>query len=373
MLNLNSDTAIGAPGNSRSDVVAIAADLGILSGSGTQADPWKGWDGITWAGQYYWLRDGWFEFTTFPNLYIDRLALFGSANTVLKHTGTGAGVSIVNPTLADIRVIRMGNFFIAGNANTTYGLYAKQVSHSLFDNIRVLGPATSSAAQFEACLNSVLRDLCSTSNESGMSVGPLHGLTLASSGGVTCNGLVVANPIFQGLAGNGLNFTGATHALVLGGDASGNVSGVFTGATSWFNEFINTWVEANSTADIDCDGYYNRFTNISSGGVIRVSNGATGAAGNIFDGGDRNTINIAGGVGNKIINGRVRTALGTFTDNGTNTIIENVFDTVAGAFLPNTSMRNLLSFANNAAAIAGGLPVGAAYLITGADTLGIVH
>lgn len=60
------------------------------TGSGTQFDPWVGWDGITWlANGHYHFESGYYAYENSPNFLHSGIQIIGEAGVFLKHTGRG--------------------------------------------------------------------------------------------------------------------------------------------------------------------------------------------------------------------------------------------------------------------------------------------
>lgn len=364
-------------------------DLASLAtgGTGISTSPFTGWVPSTWTGSAYTLRGDcpngadhacYYSYPTSLGLLVDGLSLVGSGKAILVHTGSGPAIDLTNSSINAIKRVRIENVYIKGNASTTYGIFARYVSHSIFRNIRVLGAATD-AFHFEGCIILHLDDLEFSINTPDTVLAPVNGLTLASFGGVTCNSIVVTNPVFEGVTGAGLNFTGTNDCTLVGGTSEGNGVGIFMGSGAVNNNLIGQWSEAN-TVGLDIDGGQNRFIGIQSvGSSTRINNGNTGTGSVAFDGGTFGSFSILNNASATVLHSaRIRdAAAGTFTDSGVGTIYEHSYDRGAAvAYLPDSIASGERLAGGSAPTVAGstGLGTGSASLVTGSiDRKGVIQ
>ena len=113
----------------------VYMSLFATGGSGTQADPWTGWDSITWSSNtQYNFCDGYFAYSSsivWP-LGLKHFGISTSTGTVIQYNGTGiaiqAGGNQGYPYYSDNWVINISN--LSGNSSATGSCTFYQITRS---------------------------------------------------------------------------------------------------------------------------------------------------------------------------------------------------------------------------------------------------
>jgi hypothetical protein len=234
---------------------------------------------------------GIFRFNTGPNWGSVGATLRGERGTILRHTGTGVAFTL-DTGLADGNVfdgLDISYLIIEGNSNTTDAFYSRGIVRSKFAFIEVRTGCQDSAFNIKGAVSNIYDHCIISGNIAPVPVVPTQGFLLDENGtGYYTADCLFLNCVTEGYAGKG---------VTLDHDASGNifVGGTFEGVSIGLdiqddgcrrNQFINVWLEANSTHDIRVKGVNNVFDNCyagsaSSGSHVLVSTGT----GTLFKGG----------------------------------------------------------------------------------------
>ena len=369
-------------GGGGADVVPDWVDVSAFatSGSGTQGDPWVGWDTfITWSGDHpYYFRSGYFAAGANPAWSdVTGLSLIGdsSVKTVLVFTG-GAGKAwqFTNSVYLTRRNLRIENLQFQGNAagTTTDVLYFLDCHNGKISNVKTMN-GTDNGLHFEGGVTNHIENFSHSVLEIGVVTYAQHGISIDSgSSNFPMTDSVFVNTNIDGTLDTGLQLNAATYCTFLGGVVENCIKGIYFGGsqTSFANQFIGMDVEGITGGDAfnfggDC------FSNTIFGGLVvetirfpaaSVSNGIVGGthASIIIEGAALSTFVIA--VGSTVV-----------TDAGTGTRLYAVRDLTNGVDRSDTLVKGhavgLTSYLNNAAAVIGGLGAGDLYTITGSDPL----
>lgn len=242
----------------------------VTGGSGTDADPWTGWDtAITWsARKTYKFSDGWYSYATSPNFAKDHLKLIGSNGTVVRHTGTGwammcdAGSATQLVIGVDIDGIRLES-----NGSATGGFYQRGCVHSRF-KLSFRNVPTTCFEDVSGILNRY--DLEHSGLVYGTSITPqrLLNVTRRSPGEDSS-----ANEYYlvaENCSGAGVNLSFCLNSRFIGGTSESNGGGYYIETTSGYNTFENMDFESNSGLDMECRSTNNIFINCLSTGTFQV-------------------------------------------------------------------------------------------------------
>lgn len=229
-------------------------------GSGTEADPWTGWEtlGFT-ADTAYIFPEGWYAADTFPNWALAGSSYIAEGAVHLQHTGAGVGVRLDGGAASYVFNVHMlGDFRIVANANTTSALYVRTTHHSTIQ-ATALG---ASANAFEAISNVLSRfRLRVTGNDGTLSPVPVTGLRLDTIGSGNYNADCDFDVIVEGVSAWGVEFapdSGAGNRFT--GTSEGNGGGVYIAPGCDRNRFDNFWMEANgANGDLQIHGQGNVF------------------------------------------------------------------------------------------------------------------
>lgn len=212
----------------------------------------------------------------------------------------GSGVTAMHVT---------GFPLIGGNATTATAVRTRAVHRSHFE-LRVRNATTQGLLiNFAVC--NVYHVKCTTIGEPLFSPTPVTGILMDKRGtGEFTSACTFINPIMEGVSGYGLNLANATQNEIIGGTSEANGGGMFVSGTSTANVIHGLDCETNASADIFCQGLYNRFENILSSTTSNIA-GQT----NVVLGGRWNTLQNTG-IDNRYYDVLYSTNGGSFTDSG---------------------------------------------------------
>lgn len=262
---------------------ALDVSTKATSGSGTPADPWRGWEVATpWAPETeFYFPTGTYAYGVSPNFMLTGIALRGEAGTVLKFEGVGNAVVFDNPGTDPLlwkrwtMNVRMENFIVQGTAAATNGLFVRGARNGIFKHLSVRDVA-SAGFWCEACVTNIVENLRVTHHEmpnDAFNVVPAYGIVLAARGGDWTTTTTIVNPVIEGTGQIGIwlkaNCYGNT---VINGTSEGNI-GKGMQIDSWLNTVINTDFEANAGTDVEINHNNNELQGVESGGVIDVKAG----------------------------------------------------------------------------------------------------
>ncbi len=272
----------------------------------------------------------------------------GSAQTVLKHTGSGTAIDVDafagNGAAAPfLNRVNLESLTIEGNTNTTILVLAQGIARSAWRdvNLRVANAATGIAAHFKGVMLCRFESLVCSTDIASMSAVPSEGLrmeagTRESGGGSVgnCTNNVFVNCYMEGMP-IGWRLTGADQSLFVGGSAESNTTyGVLIATGSRFNTFVGCAFEsAASTADVSDGGQCNRYLNCYSAKKLFFASTSRGCT---VEGGFHERLETeAGATRSRFLDATFNhwsTGSGGFVDGGTGTIWANLWDVDAAAF-----------------------------------------
>lgn len=311
---------------------------------------------------------GVYPYATSPNWAIASATLVAQVGAVFKHTGTGIAFNVDGGASGSgvYRVRVEGGLRIQGNINSTDGLYTRAVHHSYFDvSVRDVSAA---AVHVLWCVCNGYRVAVSPLAEPAFSPVPTTGILLDQRGsGEATSACTFYDPICEGItSGYGINLSNAVQCTFIGGTSESNAGGISVQSASKWNRFINTDLEFNTTADVNCVGAYNVFDN-----VLSSTTSTFGGTSNQVIAGNYNTINNTG-TDNEFYKNRYALSGGTFTDSGTGTIKRSVRNATSGTIDPEL-VRNphQLLYINGPAS--NNTVIGSADQLTGGSANDVVH
>lgn len=298
----------------------VKVDEYVTGGSGTEADPWVGWDtAITWSKTtQYDFGDGYYAYATSPNFGLDYLCLNGSAGTVLKHTGSGFALLVdAGPDPTDFAVQIKINIRLQSSTSAAGGVYCRGVSRSFFDIAFNNVPLVQFREIF-GVLNTIR--LYQTAFVTGQSIVPTTMLATAkrSVGEETSAGTYYLT--VENCSSYGVVLEDCVMGTFIGMTSEANGGGYLIDSNSNYNTFINIDLEINTTDDLTCLGSYNTFI-----GTLSTLSATFGGRGNSIIGGIFNSI-INNGDDNDFLNVRYSNNGGTFTNNGLRITKRNVYN-----------------------------------------------
>lgn len=293
------------------------------------------------------IPSGTYKFSALTGLAQQGLTIFGdgSANTVLKHAGSGialdidgsiGGVFIQNQTLQ--------GFTIEGNTNTTNLIRTRKYARSRWTDIngRELNAAAGIAFLMQGTMLSKFTRLMCSQDLQAMTLPPTEGLRLEATGADgNCANNNFDSCYFEGAGavassiGVGIRITGGTQNKFTGGSPeSCKTYGLLIGANCNYNTFENVGFEnlGATGGDLSDGGNYTRFTNCySSEKVIFQGRSA------VVEGGVYERVQIdAGALKTRVqdiaVNGWA-TGSGGFFDAGTGTSWRGLWDIDLAAFI----------------------------------------
>lgn len=273
---------------------------------------------------------GLYPYSTSPNWAIPGLVLAAHVGAVFKHTGTGVAFKVDGGASGGgvFRVRVEGGLRIAGNSNSTYGLYVRAVHHSYFD-VSVRDVATA-GLRTEWTVCNEYRFAMSPLAEPAFTVTTTSGMLLGQrNSGEATSACTFYNPIIEGITGGyGINLQYAVQNVFVGGTSESNAGGLSVSANSTWNRFINLDMEFNTTADIFCLGLYNVFD-----GCLSSTTSTFGGLSNLVIAGTYNAI-VSNGTDNEFIKQKYAINGGAFSDSGTGTIKRSVRNVTSGTLDP---------------------------------------
>lgn len=264
---------------------------------------------------------GIYRATTFPNLAIQGLHLDCAPGVIFKHMGSGVAMFFDGGASGNgVENVRITGFpLVQGNPSGATTICADfRAFHR--GNVQMAARDASVAgfrSRFAVCTDFDLR--MSPIGQPAFVVLPTSGFLMDQRGaGEMTSACTLRNPIFEGITGYGLNLANATQCTIIGGTSEANGGGMFVSGTSTGNTIINLDCEVNTTADIFCQGLYNRFI-----GILSSTTSTLAGQTNTIVGGRWNTISNTG-IDNRYENVLYSTNAGSFTDSGSATIKRSV-------------------------------------------------
>jgi hypothetical protein len=228
---------------------------------------------------------GTYNVTSLPNFAIRGARIQGIGRVVLNITGAGPGITIdagAAPSTTVVQDIVIDNLTIDGvnSASGNVGVFIRGITHSQFNRLRPIN-WIGSALYCQFMVSNSFYDFCYSGNEPGITVLTSIGISLTNRNALdACSNCTWINPVIEGTQANGIAADAAIANTFVGGTIEGNgyttgYGGIFLGANTAENSFINTDLEQNgisgdaTTFHIKNAGIRNSFINIFADNVLR--------------------------------------------------------------------------------------------------------
>lgn len=298
----------------------------ISGGTGTDADPYVGWDTATpWAEDAeYVFPTGVFEYDTTLDLAYSKIYVHGvGRGTVLRFTGTGNCISF-DGGIAGINSPHIEGFLIEGNASATNGIYTNNATYGICKNIIVKDV---SLAGFRTLFGVYwhIEDFFMGDNFGAQTTYPAVGIYLGDSGSSeTVTAYTIINANIANCVNSGIDINNGWMNTIIGGAVEANGDqGLYLGTNSHDNVINGLYVEANGTNNIVMTGNGDQLIGVwcIDGSNTPLEIGSATSSNRIIGGvyGDVNV--LAGATRNTFVGVRIA---GTWTDNGTGTVVDSV-------------------------------------------------
>jgi hypothetical protein len=319
----------------------------VTGGTGTSGNPYTGWDTNTpWAaGIEVVFPIGTFAYSTTLNLAYSKIYVHGAGRaTILKFTGTGNCVSFDGGG-AGINSPHIEGFLITGNASATNGIYTDNATYGICKNITVQNV---SVAGFRSIFGVYwhIEDFFMGNNFGSQTTTPAVGIYLGSSGGSeTVTAYTIINANIADCINSGIDINNGWGNTIIGGAVEANGDqGLYLGANAHDNLVNNLYIEGNSTKAVYVQGTGNNFIGLwcTDAGYPPIVFSGSSSSNHVF-GGVFGAITInSGALRNEFTNTRLG---GTWTDNGSGTVVNSVFSLALSAYIHPTFVA---SWTNNA-------------------------
>jgi hypothetical protein len=312
------------------------------------ADPSPGFDNVTaFAAMVSYaigaanpalivLTAGIYEYSVSPNWAVANLTLICHGDVRFRYTGTGNAVIIDGgATGGGVFNVRMGRIYVEAPASASNGVYMRAVHHGVFDfNVRGCGSAAS-AILTNWCVLNEIRFVCSGNEEGGfyLSAKPAFGIVEDDRTGSKSAYNYWPNAIVEACA-TGIYLDGCVGTQFVGGTSEGNTTiGLVMTADASLNIIRGMDLEANagglpSGYDIEISGSQNVIEHVASDSMLRVKSGARF---NRISNSMLFNLEIESGAVLTVVGDttydRHGVTVGTFVDNGTDTMISNLIST----------------------------------------------
>jgi hypothetical protein len=243
---------------------------------------------------------GTYAYSTCPNFGFDGLVVQALGKVVLKHTGTGHALKIVEPGAAGIYNLEiLGNLIVEGNARThAEGVLIESVHHSKIQLNGNGAPATMFTVKW-AVLTEF--DLIVSVNDSPFSVTPTTGVVIReSAGGYTSASRF--NLTIEGVSGIGIDVQYASGCTFTGTSES-NGTGLRDNALCLRNTYNNVWFEGNKVTDAALYGKDSVFINVHSQSLVSENFDLFTAQNTKFIGGMLRKLNLQAGSADTLLLG----------------------------------------------------------------------
>jgi len=232
---------------------------------------------------------GTYAYAICPNFGFDGLVVEALGKVVLKHTGTGHALKIVEPTAAGIYDLEiLGNFIVEGNPNTNAeGVLIESVHHSKIHLNGKGAPASMFTVKWAVLTDF---DLRVSINDGAFSVVPMTGVVIKENpSGYTSDSRF--NLIIEGVRGIGIDVQYAS-GCTFSGTSESNGAGLRDSAVSLRNTYNNLWFEGNKVNDAVLSGKDSVFINVHSQSLVDENFDLTAAQNTKFIGGLLRKINL---------------------------------------------------------------------------------
>jgi hypothetical protein len=319
----------------------------ISGGTGTSDDPYVGWYTSTpWAADTEFVfPSGTFQYSTTLNLAYSKIYVHGvGRGTILKFTGTGNCVSF-DGGVPGVNSPHIEGFLITGNAAATNGIFTDNATYGICKNIVVQNV---SVAGFRSIFGVYwhIEDFFMGNNFGAQTTLPAAGIFLGDSGGTqTVTAYTIINANIADCVNSGIDINnGWTNTIVGGAVEANGDQGLYLGVNAHDNIINGLYVEANATNNIVIQGAGNNLIGVwcIDGSNNPIIFSASSSVNHIIGGVYGDVIVNSGAFANEFTNTRF---FGTYTDNGTGTVINSVFSANIAAYIHPTFVT---SWTNNA-------------------------
>jgi len=319
----------------------------ISGGTGTSGDPYVGWDTATpWAANTeFKFPKGVFQYSTTLSLPYAYIYIHGvGVGTTLKFTGTGNCIAF--DSISGINSPRIENLCIDGNANATNGIYTNNANYGVCRDVTIRNV---SVAGFRSLFGVywLIQNFYMGSNFGAITTYASAGIYLGLGGSAssTVTAYTIINANIAECINSGIDINNGWGNTIIGGAVEANgAQGLYLGANAHDNLVNNLYIEGNSTKAVYVQGTGNNFIGLwcfDAGAPPIVFSGST-SSNHVF-GGVFGAITIdSGALRNEFTNTRL---LGTWTDNGSGTVVNTVFSLALDAYIHPTFVT---SWTNNA-------------------------
>lgn len=276
---------------------------------------------------------GIYPYSVSPNWALKNAVIDAWGEVHLRYYGTGNAVTIdagASPgKIGNCYFGCEGIFLVEAPSTAQNGIFVRGMYRGGL-RTKCYGAGNNSAGLYLAG-NVLMRIEHSTTNDDTggfyLSANPLTGISVTHGGNAAFQNsyCTFINTNVQGCQ-IGIYLDGTLGNLFIGGDSESNtIYGLQLTANALNNRFIGTDFEANTINDIFVSGNFNEFNSIDSTSVVV----GTGATANMFLGGNYDALTInAGAISNAVQLIKYSRGLGvpTFTDNGTGTRINSIYN-----------------------------------------------
>lgn len=310
-------------------------------GTGTNADPWTGWDAATpWSdGGSYWFRGGVFETSGLNLRGKKRFRLFGvgPGSSFIRGTGSGAVITL-GADAATVYRVMIDGLRIMSTGTCTNGIELESVHHSVLRNL-LITDITNAAVFWDFGVNDKIEDVFATSAGGTQTVVPAYGLYLRclDPGNTSGTTIKVLGGEFSNTTVAAVHLDKMVGGLFDGVVVEGNTGrGLVVSSGSERNIFNGFHAEANTGINIEVDSPGNTFINCFSDAEFNLDGSR-----NVVIGGDLNLVQITGNY-NHLTD--VRYALdggGGYTDSGAGNV--KIRCAPAGTSIPDLSEHGPLA------------------------------
>ena len=276
---------------------------------------------------------GIYSYSVSPNWAITKLEMESAGDVRLRYTGSGNALIFDGGTGLGVYDIRAGRFYIESPAAAGHGVYMRAVFHGKFDfNVRGCGVAAA-GLKTEWCVLNEIRYTCSVNEGAWYSTtAPLYGIHSSDSAGTKSAYNKYINPIVEG-CDTGIYLENCTGEQFDSGASEGNTTiGLKISSGANLNVINGMDFESNagglpSGYDVEVGGAQNMFTNIASDSMFKI---ISGARFNRVNSSSFFNIEVESGATLNFFNqcayNRQGVLVGTYTDNGTNTMTRDLID-----------------------------------------------
>lgn len=306
----------------------------ISSGTGTDGDPYIGWDtNITWAANTeYVFPSGVFQYGTTLDLAHAGIYLHGAnyRGTILKFTGTGNCISFEGG-VTGFNGAHLENLTIEGNAAATNGIYTNNSHYGILKNIIIRNVSLSGLrvnfGVYWHIEDFFMGNNLGTPGYVAQTTYPAVGMYFgnSASGSATVTAYTIINANIADCLNSGIDFQNGWTNTIIGGALEANGDQGLYIAQNVHDLVINgLYLEGNTTAQCVVAGAGNNLIglwcidNLNKPIVFKGTSSSNHVFGGIY--GD---ITIeSGATRNEFNSSRMA---GTWTDNGKGTAVNNMF------------------------------------------------